>query len=285
MRPQRTSTGRLMARCEVRGPRAESAARRLLPFLVLKKNQALLLLEVARIRPRRHGKALPAETAYYQMELIRLALSSVQSGSWRSGVPLPIPPLAQGLHELGPTEFGWSGEELLAYLAGVIDSDGSLRVEKRRAMRMIGPHYRINIRCAQVKPSRAVDLLAQTFGGRVGAKESTHPGHRPLASWSLHDGSAALAVEALLPYLRVKHREAQLLLELRALKTRGKDGITIWTHRTRGPRAIPMRKRCFTPEQNAEFERIFRAVQLLHRGVPAETGSDQTRAAVSGGVA
>src|SRR2546428_13165457 len=43
--------------------------------------------------------------------------------------------------------------------------------------------------------------------------------HRPLASWSLHDTIAVLAIEELLPYLVVKRREAELLLRLRSLKS------------------------------------------------------------------
>src|SRR2546425_9865365 len=51
--PRKISIGRWMARCEVRGSKAESAARRLLPFLQLKRNQAILLLEIGRLRPGR----------------------------------------------------------------------------------------------------------------------------------------------------------------------------------------------------------------------------------------
>ena len=261
-----------MARCEVQGSKAESAARRLLPFLLVKRDQALLLLEIARTRPHERGRARRERAVDDEMESLRQALSSLHSGSWRSGKPLPVSPWLKGYRVLGPEEFGWSREELFAYLAGVIDSDGNLRVEKRRVTGMIGPHYRIGIRCSQVVPSAAVELLARTFGGRIGAKRSTQPNHRDLVSWSLSDKSAARAVEALLPYLRVKPREAQMLLELRGLKVRGKKGFTMWTHRTRWQRPLQMRKRCYTPDQNAEFERIHRAVQALHAGGSGRPG-------------
>src|SRR2546427_845447 len=38
--PRKVSQGRWMARCEVRGSKAESSARRLLPFLQLKRDQS-----------------------------------------------------------------------------------------------------------------------------------------------------------------------------------------------------------------------------------------------------
>lgn len=265
MKPQAAPRRRLMARCEIRGGKAEAATRRLLPFLLLKKGQAILVLEIARLRPHRHGRARPTETAYDDMERVRQAMLSLHDGSWPSvDARLPVASCLSGYHELSPDELGWSREQLFAYLAGIIDSDGSLRVEKRRVKGMLAPQYRISIRCAQVTPSPAVELLAKTFGGRLAFKKPSRPQHRELVSWSLHDKGAVPAIKALLPYFRVKHLEAYHLLELRGLKAHGKQGLTEWEHRTRWQRPIRMRKRCYTPDQVAEFERIHRAVQALH---------------------
>src|SRR5207247_8482693 len=100
-----------------------------------------------------------------------------------------------GFERMGPAEFGWSQDQLLAYLAGIIDSDGNLRVVRMRVTGMVGPYYRINIRCSQVTPSAAVELLATTFGGRTSISRSTRRNSRDLVCWSLHDKSAAFAVE------------------------------------------------------------------------------------------
>lgn len=264
--PERTPGSRPMARCEVRGAKADSAARHLLPFLLLKKAQALLLLEVETLRHHRRGRPRPGEAVHVEMETVRQALLALHTGSWRPAAPLPLDFSLKGYQRLSPNELGWSRAELLAYLAGIIDSDGNLRAEKRRVRDMRGPHFRINIRCSQVIPSPAVELLTETFGGRLGLRKASRPNHRDLVSWSLHDKAAAQAVEALLPHLRVKWLEAHLLLELMALKARGKQGVTIWRHRTRWQRPIRMQKRCYTADQNAEFERIHRAVQALHAG-------------------
>src|SRR3990172_3505191 len=45
LRSYPTRDGRQMARCEVRGRVAETATRRLLPFLLVKRSQAILLLD------------------------------------------------------------------------------------------------------------------------------------------------------------------------------------------------------------------------------------------------
>lgn len=160
----------------------------------------------------------------------------------------------------------WSPGKTLAYLAGIMDSDGNFRIEKKNVKGMLVPNYRINIRASQVIPSPAIELLAKTFGGRARTKKSNRPTQRNLAHWSLHDKSAADAISALLPYLVVKRGEAARLLELRRRKARGKQGLTEWVHRNRWQRPVRMRKRCYTPEQVAEFERIRREVNALHSG-------------------
>ncbi len=261
----------MMARCEIRGLKAVSAARRLLPFLLLKKGQALLLLEVARLRPRAGAGFHPSEAEYTTIETMRKALSALQTGFLPLGAPLPVDSYLSGYHRLSPEPLGWSREQLFAYLAGIIDSDGNLRVGKHRAVRMHGSHYRINIRCAQVSPSPAVELLAKTFGGKVGHLRSVTPNHRELDSWSLYDRAAVPAIEALLPHLVVKRAEALLLLDLLRLKAEGKKGVTEWEHANRWRDSVRMPKRCYTAEQVAEFERVLRAVQLIHSGTSPPT--------------
>lgn len=272
MDPRKNSVCRLMARCEIRGSKAESAARRLLPFLLLKRDQAILLLEVARLRSHRRGRVRDSGAACAQMERVRQALWWSHDGTGWSRNLFPLSRDLRGYEELTPDQLGWSREQLLSYLAGIIDSDGNLRIERRRVKDMIGPHYRINIRCGQVMPSRAVELLAKTFGGRLGVRKSRRASCRDMVTWSLHDRSAVPAIEALLPYLIVKQAEAFLLLDLRRLKAKGKKGVTEWEHPNRWRESVKMRKRCYTSEQVAEFERIFRTVQALHSGGAAADG-------------
>jgi len=257
---------RPLARCELYSRKAEAAVRRLLPYLLLKKDQALLLLELARLK--RAPRSEPSGR-YRGFETIREAVLALHDGSWKDAAsPLPLSPSLLGYERLSPRALGWTREQTCAYLAGVMDSDGSFRVERRLVEGMLGPHYRISIRCAQVAPSRAVDLFAETFGGRLTARKSARPNHRDLVSWSLHDRAAMRAIERLIPYLVVKQAEAYLLLDLRRLKAEGKKGLTEWVHANRWREFARMRKRCYTTGQVAEFERIHRAVQALHSGGP-----------------
>lgn len=255
---------RPMSRCEVHARKAEAAVRRLVPYLVVKKSQALLLLEVARIR--RAGN-IGVREYFERLERLRRVLSRLHEGRWTCPtLPLPVHGSLSGYDRLGPPELGWTQDQVHAYLAGIMDSDGSFRVEKRQVRGMLHPHYRINIRCAQVAPSAAIDLLATTFGGRPGVRRAERPHARALATWSLHDRAAVPAIRRLLPHLIVKSDEAWLLVELRWLKAEGKKATTNWEHPNRWHNRVKMRKRCYSLAQVASFERIYRKIQSLHAG-------------------
>jgi hypothetical protein len=267
-----SSAGTPMARCELYGQKFEAATRKLLPHLLVKKPQALVSLEVCRLKREAHTRS---RECYDRLEAAREIALSLNGGTWISSAkPLPVAAAFRGYEQLGPNELGWTRNEILGYLAGIIDSDGNLRVEKKRVRDMLGPHYRINIRCAQVAPSPAISLLAETFGGRLAVNKSRQPNHRDLVSWSVHDKAAMRALEGLYPYLIVKQAEASLLLELRHLKAQGKQGMTVWVHPNRWRDAVRMRKRCYTPAQVAGFERIYRAVRALHSSAPDWRDSD-----------
>jgi hypothetical protein len=111
---------------------------------------------------------------------------------------------------------------VLAYLAGVIDSDGTIGIKRSTyAMRVRGdagsPMYSERIHIRQVERA-ALDLFAATFGGSVTTARASTPNGRPLFVWGQTDRKAARALDALLPYLRIKRTQAENCLALRAVK-------------------------------------------------------------------
>ncbi len=266
MRPTCRPGHRPISRCEVHVRKAEAAVRRLLPYLLVKRDQALVLLEAARIK--KLGK-LDMREYSGRLETLRTVLVSLHEGSRTcSTLPHPAHTALTGYDRLGPDQLGWTRDQVHAYLAGIMDSDGSFRVEKRNVPGMLHPHYRISIRCAQVAPSPAVQLLAATFGGGLSTQHDGRPNSRDLVTWSLFDKTAVPAVKSLLPHLIVKKREAWLLLELRRLKEEGKKGASQWVHANRWHEHVKMRKLHYTAGQVAVFERIYHQVQDLHAGPP-----------------
>ncbi len=255
-----------MARCELRGNVSAAAARRLLPFLLVKRAQALIFLDAIHRRPTRHGRTLPTEHGHEQVQRLASALSAIQTGAWKAAPPLSqVCTVATGYELLTPTHLGWTRAETLAYLAGIMDSDGNFRISRRNVREMRWPQYRINVRCAQVAPSPAVDLLKATFGGQISILTDHRPTHRDLVAWNVHDRGAVPALEALLPYLRVKWRDALLLLELRVLKSARKEELTTWIHGNRWHSELKMRKRSYSSRQVAEFEQVRMTLIELHR--------------------
>lgn len=112
-------------------------------------------------------------------------------------------------------------EALYAYLAGAIDADGSftVRVDKTevRNGRRRSPAYHEMISLKQVTPE-VPHLLHETFGGSLYLQGPSVTKGRPLWTWHVSSAKASRAIVLLLPHLRIKTRQAKLLLELRMTK-------------------------------------------------------------------
>lgn len=106
----------------------------------------------------------------------------------------------------------------LAYMAGVVDSDGYIGVHRNSyAMRVRGDAtnavYQPRIQVKQVE-SAAIDLFHATFGGHRHMQPPTATRGRPLDQWTVHSAACRPVLEALLPYLRIKKAQAENALEV-----------------------------------------------------------------------
>lgn len=118
----------------------------------------------------------------------------------------------------------------LAYLAGIIDADGSIGIKKSTyAMRVTGdstqPTYSERVMSRQVE-AHAIELLHDTFGGYMGISKSSAPRGKPLHSWQVTDLKAYHCLVALAPYLRIKQYQAANAMELRLLKDQSRKERT-----------------------------------------------------------
>lgn len=150
----------------------------------------------------------------------------------------------------------------LAYLAGVIDSDGSISIRRSTyAMRKRGdagaPIYSERITVRQVTP-QAIELLHATFAGYRYTSDPSAKRGRPLEGWEVTDKRAHLALVALLPYLRIKRRQAENCLALRALK---EQSARMRVAKGRGHAGAAAR----TPEMNADMEACYLRNRELNR--------------------
>lgn len=102
-------------------------------------------------------------------------------------------------------------ELVLAYMAGVIDSDGYITVHRSTR---VGVHYyaaRIGVAGTRRQPH---DLAASLWGGTVSAYWPRNARHRIQYQWSRTGDPATAPILAVLPYLRVKKDQARLALEV-----------------------------------------------------------------------
>lgn len=105
----------------------------------------------------------------------------------------------------------------LAYMAGALDSDGYIGVQRSTyKLRVQGDAtqaiYSARVQLKQVEPE-AVDLFHNTFGGhRFLTAPNTQRG-RQLWTWQVHSAACQPVLEGVLPYLRIKRLRAENALE------------------------------------------------------------------------
>lgn len=111
--------------------------------------------------------------------------------------------------------------ELLAYCAGVMDSDGHIGVHVNSYKVRSGkwadskqPTYQPRVTVKQCDTG-AIDVFHALFGGHRYLDTKNRKGSaRPIDTWNVHSKSVRRVVEPIRPYLRIKQRQADLVLEL-----------------------------------------------------------------------
>jgi len=115
---------------------------------------------------------------------------------------------------------------ILAYLAGAIDSDGTIGIKRSTyAMRVIqdsgAATFSERVALRQVT-SDITTLLRETFGGSIYMTKPSTARGRPLYSWAVTDLKAVECLVALMPFLRVKRQQALNCVALRKIKIKSK---------------------------------------------------------------
>ena len=116
-------------------------------------------------------------------------------------------------------------ETELAYLAGILDSDGCIFITRRspdKSRRYISVVHSAIIVIAQIHPE-ALELFSKCFGGKIHnytpQSRETFPHRRPLYRLTISSSQqTGKCIRALLPYLRLKLPQAHLALQLVELR-------------------------------------------------------------------
>lgn len=182
--------------------------------------------------------------------------------------------------------------EVLAYSAGVIDSDGSIGIRRSTyAKRVRGdahnPIYSARVCAKQVEPD-AVTLMKHTFGGTLMLQGPSVTRGKPLHYWEIHSRQAAVMLRLLLPHLRIKRRQAENCLALYALmdaasrtKLLGTRNLPHWTGKV-----VTVRTMGHTDEHVAACEALYlKAKQLNAVGMKGVRGDQAISRGLSGSAA
>jgi hypothetical protein len=103
-----------------------------------------------------------------------------------------------------------------AWAAGFIDGEGSLQVGVTRQVQKSG-HITISHSayvCVAQTDREPLDWLAEMFGGTVREVKRYSSQHNRCWNWLACSQNAERVLRAIMPYLRLKHPQALLLLEL-----------------------------------------------------------------------
>jgi hypothetical protein len=107
---------------------------------------------------------------------------------------------------------------VLSYLAGTIDADGHITVS--RSVRTNGKRYThsptyYHPRIGFTSTDTVVpDLLKETFGGSLCTHTPKNKNHKKVIIWAVGTSDSGRIATALLPYLRLKLKQAELVIEL-----------------------------------------------------------------------
>lgn len=111
--------------------------------------------------------------------------------------------------------------ETLSYLAGLLDADGFFSImcnsSGQKKFGRANPQW---FECIGLKQVCDVGpkLLKETFGGSIYIDKPSAVNGKPLFAWRVGSRSATECASRLLPFLRIKKRQARLLVRLGAHK-------------------------------------------------------------------
>ncbi len=141
----------------------------------------------------------------------------------------------------------------LNYLAGAMDADGflSMRMHKIRGC----VTYSEFVGLGQVSATVPV-LLCEAFGGTV-RQRNRDPKWKTFFYWVATNKGAAICAKALLPYLKLKRRQAEIICALRQSKS-------LPSSQRRSVR-IGIRSKGTNPEIVAHRVTLFQEIKALNR--------------------
>lgn len=112
---------------------------------------------------------------------------------------------------------------LYAYMAGFVDADGSISISAVSVAKQYVSKIVVT-NCDE----RVVTLFRDEFGGQVRCRSWKNPRWKPCYEWRLTAIKAQTVIKLILPYLRIKKKQALLVLRLGKLKAKYNGAVRRW---------------------------------------------------------
>lgn len=118
-----------------------------------------------------------------------------------------------------------------AWAAGLLDGEGCFSITSctNRKKAHLRPVFSAVITVSMVRPE-AIHKLHEIVGGTLGR---TRDEYGPIYQWRAYASKAAAICETLLPYLVLKHRQAEILIEFQATKGQAWEKVSIESYAKR----------------------------------------------------
>lgn len=109
-------------------------------------------------------------------------------------------------------------ETTAAYMAGILDGEGSLTIGNYSCSKKTGDkHYQVNISVTSTDEI-LIDWIYDTFGGFRGKytpNQMSRNGRKEVFRWQCSGDRLLHICEITIPYLTIKKRQAEILIEMR----------------------------------------------------------------------
>lgn len=121
----------------------------------------------------------------------------------------------------------------IAYLAGIVDGEGSIYIGNFSCNKKTGvPYYQTNIQVTNTDKA-LIDWLVEIFGGLFSTrtrKQMDNKSRKQVYTWTASGDRVTHLCELILPYLIIKKRQCEIMIQMRATFTpnhciKGKQGI------------------------------------------------------------
>lgn len=119
----------------------------------------------------------------------------------------------------------------LAYTAGIIDGEGSIRIQKHRRVDYYQGHHYCMVVAVCMCDMAVPTWLHLKFGGSLNSYKGRKQGYKREYHWTITTKNAKKFLELILPYLKQKQGQARVAIEFQEMKSAQRGQYHKYNHK------------------------------------------------------